>query len=81
MLAKAINLIVDGWMRYCGAFNRTAPHPLLERINSYLMRWIREKYRRLRTFKKALRAYQSAVRSYPAMFRHWRWTPHAWRTG
>ncbi|WP_197048961.1 group II intron maturase-specific domain-containing protein [Streptosporangium roseum] len=70
-----------GWMRYYGAFNRTALHPLLERINSYLLRWIRKKYRRLRTVKKALRAYQSAVRAYPVMFRHWRWTPHAWRTG
>jgi RNA-directed DNA polymerase len=54
-LAKAINPIVDGWMRYYGAFYRTALHPLLERINSYLMRWIRKKYRRLRTVKKALR--------------------------
>ncbi|GAA3419684.1 group II intron reverse transcriptase/maturase [Streptosporangium vulgare] len=80
-LAKAINPVVDGWMRYYGAFNRTALHPLLERINSYLLRWIRKKYRRLRTVKKALRAYKDAVRAYPAMFRHWRWTPHAWRTG
>jgi RNA-directed DNA polymerase len=80
-LAKAINPIVEGWMRYYGAFYRTALHPLLERINSYLLRWIRKKYRRLRTVKKALRAYHRAVRAYPAMFRHWRWTPHAWRTG
>ncbi|MFI6456240.1 reverse transcriptase domain-containing protein [Streptosporangium amethystogenes] len=80
-LAKAINPIMDGWTRYYGALYRTALHPLLERINSYLMRWIRKKYRRLRTFKKALRAYRSAVRAYSAMFRHWRWTPHAWRTG
>ncbi|MER5426069.1 group II intron maturase-specific domain-containing protein [Streptosporangium roseum] len=80
-LAKAINPIVQGWMRYCGAFYRTALYPFLERINSYLMRWIRKKYRRLRTIKKALRAFQNAVRSCPAMFRHWQWVPHAWRTG
>ncbi|MER5326970.1 group II intron reverse transcriptase/maturase [Streptosporangium roseum] len=80
-LAKAINPIVQGWMRYYGAFYRTALYPFLERINSYLMRWIRKKYRRLRTIKKALRAFQNAVRAYPAMFRHWQWVPHAWRTG
>ena len=80
-LAKAINPIVNGWMRYYGAFYPTALHPLLTRINSYLMRWIRCKYRRLQSVRKALRAYDGAVRAYPTMFHHWRWTSHAWRSG
>jgi hypothetical protein len=37
---------------------------------AHLLRWIRKRYRRLRTVKKAIRAYKSAVRTYPAMFRH-----------
>lgn len=74
-------LFVSGWMQYYGAFYRSALHPLLERINSYLVRWIRSKYRRLKPVKKALRAYYGATRAYPVMFRHWRWTPYAWRTG
>ncbi|MFE3262268.1 group II intron reverse transcriptase/maturase [Nocardia sp. NPDC059229] len=80
-LARSINPVVTGWMRYYGAFYPSALHPLLTRINSYLVRWIRCKYRRLKPVKKARRAYKSAVRTYPAMFRHWQWTPHAWRTG
>ncbi|MEV8639350.1 hypothetical protein AB0395_47635 [Streptosporangium sp. NPDC051023] len=64
-----------------GAFYRTALFPLLGRINSYLVRWIRQKYRRLKTVKKALRAYYGATKAYPAMFRHWRWNRNAWRTG
>ncbi|MFI7708756.1 group II intron maturase-specific domain-containing protein [Nonomuraea sp. NPDC049480] len=80
-LAKAINPIVGGWMQYYGAFYQTALYSLLARINSYLVRWIRHKYRRLKTVKKALRAYYGATRAYPAMFRHWRWNPSAWRTG
>ncbi|MGW7478153.1 group II intron maturase-specific domain-containing protein [Nonomuraea muscovyensis] len=80
-LAKAINPIVGGWMQYYGAFYQTALYSLLARINSYLVRWIRHKYRRLKTVKKALRAYYGATRAYPAMFRHWRWNPNAWRTG
>ena len=39
-LARKINPIVRGWMQYYGAFYRSALHPLLERINAYLMRWI-----------------------------------------
>jgi group II intron reverse transcriptase/maturase len=80
-LAKAINPIVGGWMQYYGAFYRTALHTLLQRINSYLVRWIRNKYRRLKPVKKALRAYYGVTKAYPAMFRHWQWTPNAWRTG
>jgi group II intron reverse transcriptase/maturase len=45
-LARAINPVVTGWMRYYGAFYPSALHPLLTRINSYLVRWIRCKYRR-----------------------------------
>jgi group II intron reverse transcriptase/maturase len=80
-LARAINPVVTGWMRYYGAFYPSALHPLLTRINSYLVRWIRCKYRRLKPVKKARRAYKRAVRAYPAMFRHWQWTSHAWRAG
>jgi RNA-directed DNA polymerase len=80
-LAKAINPIVNGWMRYYGAFYRSALYPLLGRINAYLVRWIQKKYRRLKTVKKARRAYKGATRAYPRMFAHWRWVPSAWRTG
>ena len=35
-------------MQYYGAFYRSALYPLLGRINAYLMRWLRKKYKRLR---------------------------------
>ena len=52
-LARQINPVVRGWMQYYGAFYRSALYPLLQRINAYLVRWLRRKYRRLRPFKKA----------------------------
>lgn len=73
-IARAINPIVAGWMHYYGRFYRSEMHPLLTRINSYLVRWIRNKYKRLRAIKKAVRAMREATKSYPAMFRHWKWT-------
>ncbi|MGI5517875.1 group II intron reverse transcriptase/maturase [Streptomyces sp. CA-106131] len=65
-LARAINPIVRGWMQYFGAFYRTALLPLLERINAYLMRWIRKKFKRLRTFKKAHACWRRITRQYPS---------------
>ena len=47
-----INPVVRGWMQYYGAFYRSALYPLLTRINAYLMRWLRKKYKRLRGRKK-----------------------------
>jgi hypothetical protein len=41
-LAHAINPIVRGWMQYYGAFYSSALHPLLKRINAYLLRWLRK---------------------------------------
>jgi hypothetical protein len=37
-LAAQLNPIVAGWMHYDGRIARTYLHPLLARINSYLMR-------------------------------------------
>ena len=74
-LARRINPIVAGWMQYYGAFYRSALSPLLQRINAYLMRWIRKKYKRLRGKKKARECWQGIAERYPLMFAHWKWVP------
>jgi RNA-directed DNA polymerase len=76
-LARKINPIVRGWMQYYGAFYRSALYPLLERINAYLMRWIRKKYERLRGKKKARTAWNRAVKERPRYFAHWAWNSYA----
>jgi group II intron reverse transcriptase/maturase len=73
-LARWINPIVRGWMQYYGAFHRTALRRLLARINSYLVRWLRKKFKRLKSFKKAEAAWQRVVSQYPKAFAHWAWT-------
>ncbi|MBA4867341.1 group II intron reverse transcriptase/maturase [Streptomyces sp. PSKA54] len=73
-LAQRINPIVAGWMHYYGRFYRSAMYPLLMRINAYLVRWLRNKYKRLHAMKKAIAAFQRAARRRPGMFAQWRWT-------
>jgi RNA-directed DNA polymerase len=80
-LARRINPIVRGWLSYYGAFYRSALNPLLERINAYLMRWMRKKFKRLRGRKKARTAWDKAVARRPKFFAHWAWTtnvPRVW---
>jgi hypothetical protein len=77
-LARAINPIVRGWMQYYGAFYRTALYPFLRRINAYLIRWSRKKFKRLRTFKKAHACWRRITRQYPRALAHWAWVPTFW---
>jgi group II intron reverse transcriptase/maturase len=74
-LARAVNPIVRGWMQYYGAFYRSAMYQLLSRINAYLVRWIRKKYKRLQARKKAMECWRGITERYPRMFAHWAWTP------
>lgn len=74
-LAAEINPVVRGWMQYYGAFNKSALFPLLKRINAYLIRWLRGKYRRLRrSWSKTMRTWLHGVQSAPTLFAHWQWT-------
>jgi RNA-directed DNA polymerase len=72
-LAAWINPIVRGWMTYYGRYYRTALDRLLRRINTYLMRWAQQKYRRLRPFRKALRWWKDLTARQPHLFAHWAW--------
>ena len=72
-LARWINPIVRGWMNYYGRFYRSALYPLLARINHYMMRWLRRKYRRLRSLKAALAAWDRATSQDPRAYAHWAW--------
>jgi RNA-directed DNA polymerase len=76
-LAKAINPVLAGWMQYYGRFYRSALYPLLMRVNAYLVRWIRDKYERLRSRRKALRCMRGIAERYPRMFAHWKWVTAA----
>ncbi|MBP2321577.1 group II intron reverse transcriptase/maturase [Kibdelosporangium banguiense] len=77
-LAKEINPIVAGWMQYYGRFYQSKLYPLLGRINAYLVRWIRDKYRRLAAVKKARQCIEGVTRSYPRLFVHWKWVTSVW---
>jgi hypothetical protein len=72
-LAAWINPVVRGWMNYYGRFSRSQMYRLLQRINTYIVRWARNKYRRLGSFKKAKRWWTGLVDREPGLFAHWAW--------
>ena len=72
-LAEWLNPIVAGWMNYYGRFYRSRLHPLLQRINTYLMRWAGQKYKRLRGYRRFTRWWFGIVEREPELFAQWRW--------
>ena len=56
-----------------GRFYRTALNGLLQRISTYLVRWAKRKYKRLRTFKKVRRWRDGLTARQPRLFAHWAW--------
>jgi RNA-directed DNA polymerase len=83
-LARSINVIVRGWINYYGRFYRSELVRLLKRINEYLVRWARWKYKRLRRHPAKARRFLAAVyRRQPDLFAHWRIgaRPDGWTMG
>jgi RNA-directed DNA polymerase len=72
-IASWVNPIIRGWMAYYGRFYRTALNGLLQRINTYLVRWAKRKYKRLRTYKKASKWWEGLTARQPRLFAHWAW--------
>lgn len=72
-LADWINPVVRGWMNYYGRFFRSRLYPLLQRVNTYLMRWAGRKYKRLRSYKRFRAWWLGIIDREPELFAHWRW--------
>ena len=66
-----------GWLQYYGRFYRSKLYALCKRINTYLMRWIRKKYRV--GVKEARRRLAQGYALAPRYFAHWALRPPASR--
>ena len=73
-IARWVNPIVAGWMHCYGRYQRRVLYPLLRRINAYLMRWARNKFRRLARSRAAFAWWKRLVQTYPRAFAHWAMT-------
>ena len=60
-LAKAYNPYIQGWINYYGHFYRTQLRPTLKRIDVFVIRWARRKFKRLRQQTKGARDWFDAA--------------------
>jgi len=71
-LAKMYNPYIQGWINYYGNFYRTQLRPTLKRIDLYVIRWARRKFKRFRHQTKGARDWLAQLlRASPKLFVHW----------
>jgi hypothetical protein len=71
-LAAIYNPVIRGWIGYYGNFYRTQLRPTLKRIDLYVIRWARRKFKRMVHQTKGGRDWFGRLRrANPALFAHW----------
>lgn len=71
-LAAMYNPCIRGWINYYGQFYHTQLRPTLTRIDAFLVRWARRKFKRLRHRTRGARDWFARLRrASPTLFAHW----------
>ena len=79
-LAEWLNPIVRGWMNYYGEFNRVEMYSLLERINTYVMRWAERSTSDCAPGNGSRPGGGELTEREPELFAHWEWMrAYRWR--
>ena len=72
-LARLYNPYIQGWINYYSHFYKSALVPTLRRVDVFLVRWARRKFKRLRWRPQGAREWLERVHcANPALFAHWR---------
>jgi group II intron reverse transcriptase/maturase len=71
-LARTYNPYIRGWINYFSHFYKSALTATLRRIDTFLIRWARNKFKRLRQRPKGARDWLARMsRANPILFAHW----------
>jgi RNA-directed DNA polymerase len=80
-LAQLYNQYIRGWINYYGHFYGSKLHSTLRRIDVFLVRWARRKFKRLRWRPQGARDWLARVcLANPKLFAHWRFVNVKGRT-
>lgn len=71
-IAKELNPMIRGWIRYYGKFRISMLHKVFKLLNTRLVRWARKRYKRYKTsIKRAYQWFRRVQEQFPNLFYHW----------
>jgi RNA-directed DNA polymerase len=71
-LSRMFNPVLRGWKNYYGRFYPSALKPLWQSVNTYLIRWLMRKYKKLTGHERRARQHLARLaRATPKAFVHW----------
>ena len=71
-IARMFRSVLSGWIAYYGKYYRSGMYPLFRTLNRRLVRWARQKYKRLGHQRRATHWLRRIARREPGLFPHWR---------
>ena len=71
-IAKIYNNKIQGWINYYSHYYKTEVAKLLRYINLCLVKWVRHKYKNIRSMKRAREWLRKVYNNNPKMFAHWK---------
>jgi RNA-directed DNA polymerase len=71
-LSRLYNPIIRGWFQYYGRYYRTRLYSVIRQLDQELVKWARQKYKKLRRHVRRARQWIAAVsRRASHLFAHW----------
>lgn len=81
-LSRMFNPVLRGWFNYYGRFYPSAMRRVWRNFNSYLMQWVRRKYKRFSNHKRRAWKYLDRLAlANPKLFVHWQLGMFPWSSG
>ncbi len=71
-IARRINPLLRGWIRYYGLFYKSVLRQVLDHVNWILVQWVRRKYKQFSQHQRQAKHWLGRIaRQQPMLFAHW----------
>lgn len=71
-LANMFNSKIQGWINYYTHYYKSAMYKIVKYINKCLIKWVRRKYKKIKSKKRATKWLKEVYQRQPNLFAHWR---------